>query len=370
MTDDQSAGFTGVSRRKFIVGAGSAGAVALAGCTTSSDDGSDGSDGGSDGGDGSSDGSDGSSDGSDGSSDGSDGSSTDGGSELSGEIDIAGSSTVYPLMQAIAEEFAKDHSDVSINISSTGSGGGFSNHFCPGNTDFNNASRPIKGEEKQLCSDNDVDYIELIAATDALTVVVNNDNDFLGDPPSLTVEELAQIWESDAAETWNEVNSDWPEKEIKRFGAADTSGTYDYFIENVQGAERGHTDDYQATEDDETIVQGVKGDPYAIGYFGFAYYFQNPDQAQAVHIDNGDGPVGPSLETAASGEYQPLSRNLYTYPAMSSLAKDHVAEFARFFVEQTTNEEIVAERVGYVPATEETKEQQMQKLEDAIEQAK
>ncbi|MFC7058728.1 PstS family phosphate ABC transporter substrate-binding protein [Halovenus salina] len=368
MTDSQSDWFgSAASRRKFLSGAGAAGAIALAGCTAS-DDGDDGSDSdGEDGGD-SNEGSD--SDGSDGgdSNDGSDGGSTDGG-ELSGEIDIAGSSTVYPLMQAIGEEFAREHSKVSINLSSTGSGGGFSNHFCPGNTDFNNASRPIKGEEEQLCSDNDVDYIELVAATDALTVVVSNNHEVLGDTPCITVEELAQIWEADGAETWSDVNSEWDDEPINRFGAADTSGTYDYFIENVQGADRGHTDDYQPTEDDETIIQGVSGNPYAIGYFGFAYYYQNPDQAQAVKIDNGDGCVAPSLDTASSGEYQPLSRNLYTYPSMSSLAEEHVAEFARYFVEQTTNEEIVAERVGYVPATEETKEAQMEKLEDAISQA-
>jgi phosphate transport system substrate-binding protein len=356
MTDSQSDWFgSAASRRKFLSGTGAAGAIALAGCTAS-DDGDDGSD--------SEDGDDTSSDGSDNS----DGDSTEN-TELSGEIDIAGSSTVFPLMDAIAEEFAKDHSQVSINLSSTGSGGGFSNHFCPGNTDFNNASRPIKEEEKQLCSDNDVDYIELVAATDALTVVVSNEHEVLGDDPCITVEELAQIWEADGASTWSDVNSEWPDKSINRFGAADTSGTYDYFIENVQGTDRGHTDDYQPTEDDETIIQGVSGDPYAIGYFGFAYYYQNPDQAQAVKIDNGDGCVAPSLETAASGEYQPLSRNLFTYPSMSSLAKEHVAEFARYFVEQTTNEEIVAERVGYVPATEETKKAQMEKLEEAISEA-
>jgi phosphate transport system substrate-binding protein len=185
----------------------------------------------------------------------------------------------------------------------------------------------------------------------------------------MTIEEVAQIWESDAAETWSDVNSDWPDEEINRFGAADTSGTYDYFIENVMG-ERGHTDDYSATEQDNSIASGVQGDQYAIGYFGFAYYFQNPDQLQAVAIADGDEDyVTPSLETASSGEYTPLSRNLYTYPSMSSLAEEHIAEFARYFVEQTTNEELVAEDVGYVPATEETQDAQLSKLEDAIAEA-
>lgn len=335
----------GVSRRRFLTAAGATGAVGLAGCV-----------GGGGNGDGNGNG--------------------DGSETLSGDIAIAGSSTVFPLMTAIAEVFqtpesqgGAGHTDVRINISSTGSGGGFSNHFCVGNTDFNNASRPIKQEEQDLCAENGVEYIELVAAKDALTVVVNNDNDFLGDPPSMTVEELAQIWEEDAAETWSDVNPDWPDEEIDRYGAADTSGTYDYFIENVQGEERGHTDDYQATEQDDTIATGVQGSEYAIGYFGFAYFYQNPDQVTAVAIDNGDGPVEPSLETAANDEYQPLTRNLYTYPAVSSLSEEHIAEFARYFVSQTTNEEIVADRVGYVPATEEQQEEQMQKLEDAIEQA-
>jgi phosphate transport system substrate-binding protein len=285
---------------------------------------------------------------------------------LSGDINIAGSSTVFPLMSAIAEKFSSQHEDVSIDISSTGSGGGFSNHFCPGNTDFNNASREIQPEEEELCAENGVDYIELVAATDALTVVVNNEADFVD---CLTVDELAQIWQSDAVQTWDEVRDEFPNEEIKRFGAADTSGTYDYFIENVQGADAGHTDDYQATERDDTIAQGVAGSKYAIGYFGFSYYYNNPDDVKALGIDNGDGCVEPSLDTAASGEYQPLSRELYTYPSMASLAEEHVAEFARFFVEQTTNEDLVAGDVGYVPLGEEQQEEQMNKLEAAIEEA-
>ena len=330
----------GITRRKSLAAIAGAGALGLAGCTQSSGDGSDG-----------------------GSGDGSDGGSGDG--SLSGAINIAGSSTVFPLMSAVAEDFAEDHPDVQIDVSSTGSGGGFANFFCVGETDFNNASRPIKGEEKELCAENGVEWVELIAATDALTVVVNPEADFVD---SLTVEELKQIWQSDAAQTWDEVRDEFPNEEIERYGAADTSGTYDYFIEAILG-EDGHTSDYQATEQDNTIAQGVSGSEYAIGYFGFAYYFQNPDQLKALGIDDGDGPVEPSLETAASGEYTPLSRPLFTYPSISSLGEEHVAEFARYFVSQTTNEDLVAGDVGYVPATEETQEEQMATLEDAIEQA-
>jgi len=315
-----------VSRRKLLSMAGGAGALALAGCLEE----------------------------------------TGGGSKA---INIAGSSTVFPLMSAFSEEFQRDHDGVNIDISETGTGGGFSNHFCEGSTDFNNASRPIRETEADQCADNDIEYVELVVATDALTVIVNNDNDFLGDPACLTVEELAQIWEADGAQRWSDVDSSWPDEPIDRYGAADTSGTYDYLIEHIQGEERGHTSDYQATEQDNTIVQGVRGSEYGIGYLGFSYYYQNPDTVTAVGIDDGEGCVQPSLETAASGEYSPLSRSLYTYPKVSSLAKDHVAEFARFVVEQTTNEELVANEVGYVPLNEETKDAQMETLETAIDEA-
>ncbi|OYR80014.1 phosphate ABC transporter substrate-binding protein, partial [Halorubrum ezzemoulense] len=202
---------------------------------------------------------------------------------------------------AVMEDFAEEYPGVDPDISSTGSGGGFSNFFCTGDTDFNNASRPIQPEEEELCADNGVEYIELIAATDALTVVVNPDADFVD---SLTTDELAQIWKSDPAQTWDEVRDEFPNEEINRFGAADTSGTYDYFIEAIL-EEEGHTSDYQATEQDNTIAQGVAGDPYAIGYFGFAYYFQNPDPLTDPGIDHRHGPAEPSPETASSGEYTP-----------------------------------------------------------------
>jgi len=340
MESDQPTDGRDVTRRAALTSIAGAGAMALAGCTDASNDAGNG--------------------------DGSSGDGSESGSgELSGDISIAGSSTVFPLMTAIAEEFQAENPNVNIDISSTGSGGGFANFFCVGETDFNNASRPIKGEEQQLCADNGVEYVELVAATDALTVVINNDNSFATE---LTVDELADIWAADGVSTWSDIRSEWPDEEIERYGAAETSGTFDYFNEAVLG-ERGHTDDYQATEQDNTIVQGVQGSEYAIGYFGFSYYFQNPDQVTAVAIDDGNGPVLPSLETASSGEYTPLSRPLFTYPSISSLGEEHIAEFARYFVSQTDNEEIVANEVGYVPATQETKEEQMQALEDAISQA-
>jgi len=329
------------SRRTFVGTAGAAvGTLALAGCTQQTGNGGNG--GGSGGGNG------------------------DGG--LSGDIDIAGSSTVFPLATAFAEIFQTNHPEVNINVQSTGSGGGFANFFCPGETDFNNASRPIQEEEEQQCADNGIEPVELRVATDALTVVVNNENDWATE---LTVEQLREIWSADSPPTtWSDVNDDWPDEEIELFGPSDASGTYDYFIEAIFGEEGPeHRQDYSATEQDRTIIQGVEGSQYAIGYLGFAYYSQNPDRTTAVAIDDGDGPVEPSLETAKSGEYSPLARPLFTYPKKSALAEEHIAEFARFFVENTTDQEVVANEVGYVPLSDDEMQAQMDTLESAIEDA-
>ncbi|MFB6299351.1 MAG: phosphate ABC transporter substrate-binding protein PstS family protein [Halobacteriales archaeon] len=338
MTQDADSSQLTVSRRNFLTMSGAAGVTALAGCATQS-----GSDGGG----------------------GSDGTGTNSGDgSLSGDINIAGSSTVFPLATQMKQEFQAEHPEVNISVQSTGSGGGFQNHFCVGNTDFNNASRPIKEEEKQLCQENGVEWIELKVATDALTVVVNTDADFVD---CLTIEELRQLWAADGATNWSDVRSEWPDKEIKRFGPTEASGTFDYFNEAIIGEEADHTSDLQATENDRTIIQGVRNNEYAIGYFGFAFYSNNKDAVKALAIDNGDGCVAPSLDTAKSGEYKPLSRPLFTYPSVSSLKeKPQVAEFAEFFVEHTTDEEIVAEEVGYVPNTEEEKQTQMDKLSDYL----
>ncbi|SFG52292.1 phosphate transport system substrate-binding protein [Halopelagius inordinatus] len=338
-----------LSRRKFIVGAGAAGVAGLAGCTENTDSG-------------------GSTD-SGGGSTGSGGDSTES-QTLSGDVDIAGSSTVFPLATAMAERFQSQHSEVSVNIQSTGSGGGFANYFCTGQTQFNNASRPIKGEEEQQCSSNDVEPVEVKVATDALTVIVNNDNDWIGD--GLTVEQLNQIWSAESPpETWADINSEWPDEPLELYGPSDASGTYDYFIEAILGEEGpGHRQDYSATEQDRTIVQGVQGSEYAIGYLGFAYYSENQDSVQAVPISDGDGEyVEPSLDNALEGKYTPLSRPLFTYAAKSALAENHIAEFAKFWIENATSREIVANEVGYVPLSEDEQTEMMDKLESAIEEA-
>jgi phosphate transport system substrate-binding protein len=327
------------TRRQVLAGVGAIGAAALAGCQSTG--------------------------------------SGESSEELSGEIDVAGSSTVFPLATAMSESFrvgdyGEPHKKVEFNLQSTGSGGGFANHFCPGNTDFNNASRPIREQEQQQCADNDVEPVELMVATDALTVIVNNE---LG-IDSITVDELATIWSEESdAETWSDVNSDWPDEKLELYGPSDASGTYDYFVEAVLHAgdeELSHRSgsSYSGTEQDRTIIQGVEGSEYAMGYLGFAYYSTNKDRVKALAIDDGDGePVKPSLETARSGEYTPLSRPLFTYPAKSSLTEDHIAEFARFWLEHATDEKIVAENVGYVPLSEEDKQEQLDTLDTAIDEA-
>lgn len=323
--DDRSA----LTRRRLLAGAGATGVAVLAGCTSTTEEGT----------------------------------TTEG---LSGEIQISGSSTVFPLATAVAETFMKEHPEVNISVKPTGTGGGFANNFCPGRSEFNNASRKITEGELDSCSENGVEPLELRVATDALTVVVNNDADWID---CMTVEELRDVWRRDGPETWQEVNSDWPDEPIDRYGPADTSGTFDYFREEILGEEYNHTDDYQPTEKDNLIVQGVQGNEFAVGYFGFSYYYNNPDSVKAVSIDGGSGCVEPSVETAKTGEYTPLSRPLFTYASKQALAQEHVAEFARYYVEQSGNRQLVADEVGYVPNTQEQVDEQLQALETAIENA-
>jgi len=356
------------SRRKFLVGTGVTTALALAGCTSSGggDGGSDGGDGGSDGGDGGSDGgSDGSSDGgSDGSSDGGDGGSDGGDMELSGNIRVSGSSTVFPVAQAVGRQFVKKHSNVNYNLSKDGSGGGFRNVFIPGDSDINNASRPIKESELQKCRDNGIEPIEFRIAQDALTIVVNNKNDWVDE---MSVSTIGEIWSPESPpETWADVNSDWPDEPFDLYGAATTSGTFDYFTEAVVGEEDAIREDYEGTERDDTIAQGVESNQYAFGYLPFAYYSNNPDSVKALAISEGGGSaVDPSLQAAQSGEY-PLARPLFFYVNNSKLEeKRHLQEFIRFYINQA-DEDFIASDIGYVPSSEQQVEENLATLEENI----
>ncbi|MDL5362341.1 PstS family phosphate ABC transporter substrate-binding protein [Halalkalicoccus sp. NIPERK01] len=278
------------------------------------------------------------------------------------EVNIAGSSTVFPIAEAIASDFVQENPDINVSVSQTGSGGGFSNFFCPGMTDLNNASRPIEEDERTQCSTNGVEPIEFTVGTDALTVVVNPEADWVD---CVTIDELRQIWRADGAERWSDVREDWPDEEFDLYGADTVSGTFDYFRETVIGEDANHRNDYAGTEKDRTIVRGVRGSPYAMGYFGFSYYSENPDAIKALAVDGGEGCVEPSLETAQAGEYQPLSRPLFTYAAKGSLSNPAVEKFVRYFIEKAATD-LVAD-VGYVPITEEERDEDLERLDAALE---
>lgn len=283
---------------------------------------------------------------------------------LEGTIQAAGSSTVYPLTLRIGELFATEHLDVSVSVTPTGTGGGFTNFFCVGKTDINNASRPIDSAERDQCAANGIDYLEFRVATDALTVVVNNDADWID---CVTPAELAAIWETNGADQWSDVRSDWPDESIDLYGPTEDSGTFDYFAEEILGSVDAHRQDYNGTEQDSSIIERIQKSPGGIGYLGFAYYTQNQDSVTALAVDDGDGCVRPSLETAKSGAYSPLSRPLFVYVARESLSDVVVQEFLRYYLEQVETD-LVSE-IGYVPLTESTARTNRERLEEAVGEA-
>jgi phosphate transport system substrate-binding protein len=274
------------------------------------------------------------------------GTSSASGSEISGEVVADGSSTVAPLTTAAGELFREEFPAVNVSVGTSGTGGGFE-VFCQGQTDISDASRPIKDEEAQLCADAGIDYTELRVATDALTVVVSSENDFV---ECLTTEELATLWGPDAegtVMTWDQVNADFPAEPIELYGPGTDSGTFDYFTDEINGEEGASRTDYNASEDDNVLVQGVAGSANALGYFGYTYYEENADSLKAVSIDSGSGCVAPSPETAADGSYTPLARPLFIYVNNASFAeKPQVAEFVRFYA---ANDGEIAEAAQFIP---------------------
>lgn len=277
--------------------------------------------------------------------------------ELSGSIKIAGSSTVYPVTTAMAEEFSKQHPKVEIPVQSTGSGGGFANFFIPGKTVINNASRAIKDSEMEKCRENDIEPLEFLVGTDAITIAVNKDNPV----DNITVEQLKQIWKPEnPAQKWSDVDSSWPDAEFELYGPTGASGTFDYFTEEIIGEGGASRSDYQGTEQDNTIVQAVSGSKAAMGYFGMAYYLENKDKVKALKVNG----VMPSIESAKSGDYTPLSRPLFIYVAKSSLERPEVRAFVRFYLERIDTDLI--KEVGYVPMTSADKADQMEKFEAAL----
>lgn len=273
------------------------------------------------------------------------------GGNLSGEIVSDGSSTVEPLTSAAGELFMGENTGVKVSVGTSGTGGGFEK-FCRGETDISNASRPIKDDEEvPLCEEAGVEFTELRVATDALTVVVSKDNDFI---TCLTTDELKKLWEPAAENkvtTWDQVNPDFPNEKIELYGPGTDSGTFDYFTDEINGEEGASRTDYNANEDDNVLVQGVSGSANAIGYFGYTYFEENADSLKAVEIDSGEGCVAPSAETAADGTYAPLARPLFIYVNNKSYAdKPQVAAFVDYYV---ANDGEIAEAAQYIPLSDE-----------------
>lgn len=262
-------------------------------------------------------------------------------------VKIDGSSTVYPVTEAVAEEFQKANKGLKVTVGVSGTGGGFKK-FCRGETDISNASRPILASEIEDCRKAGVEYFELPVAFDALTVVINPKNAWL---KQATVAELKKIWEPAAqgkVMRWNQVNPTWPDQPIKLFGAGSDSGTFDYFTEAIVGKAKSSRGDYTASEDDNVLVQGVAGDINSIGYFGYAYYAENTSKLKALPIveKEGKAAVSPSPETVISGTYQPLARPIFIYLNAKSLAKPEVKKFVDFYMAQGAK---MAKEVKYVP---------------------
>ena len=264
--------------------------------------------------------------------------------ELSGSISADGSSTVYPITEAMAEEFGVEHEGrVRVTVGLSGTGGGFK-RFCAGETDLSNASRPIKESEKQLCQQNGVAYAELPVAYDGLSVIVNPQNNFA---QCLTVAELKKIWQpGSTVKRWSDVRAGFPNSEIKLYGPGTNSGTFDYFTEEIVGEAGASRADYTASEDDNVLVQGVEGDANSLGYFGYAYYKENAQRLKLVGVDGGAGCVQPSEQTIKGGSYTPLSRPLYIYVSQKSLARPEVKAFVDFYMAHANE---LVPQVGYVP---------------------
>jgi phosphate transport system substrate-binding protein len=272
-------------------------------------------------------------------------------------IKADGSSTVFPITEAVAEEFQKKNPKVRVTVGISGTGGGFKK-FCAGETDISDASRPIKVSEVELCLDNKISYIELPVAFDGLAVMINPKNDWA---TSMTVKELKKLWEPGAQKKitrWSQIRAGWPDKEIHLFGAGVDSGTYDYFTEAIVGKEHSSRGDFTASEDDNVLVQGIANDPLALGFFGVAYYEHNKDKLKLVAIDdenpkNGDGPILPEFNNVKDATYQPLSRPIFIYVNKKALDRPEISEFIKFYL--TEGRPLVKE-VGYIPLPDEVYE--------------
>ncbi len=279
-------------------------------------------------------------------------------------IAVDGSSTVYPITEAVAEEFrSKGVAEVTIGVS--GTGGGFKK-FCGKEIAISGASRPIKPSEVDLCEKSSVAYIELPVAYDGIAVVVHRDNTWVD---QMTVQELAKLWAPEAQGTvkkWSDVREGWPDEEVHLFGPGVDSGTYDYFTKAIVGKEHASRGDFTSSEDDNVLVQGISTDEYALGFFGYAYYAENADRLKVVSIDDGDdsngvGAIAPSPNSVETGTYQPLSRPVFIYVSKAEAERDEVRRFVDFYLAEVRT---LAKEVGYIPLTDEEYELAVARFEE------
>jgi phosphate transport system substrate-binding protein len=286
--------------------------------------------------------------------------------EATGSISVDGSSTVYPITEAVAEEFRAVKPEIDVTIGVSGTGGGFQK-FVRGETNISDASRPIKDKEAAAAKENNIKYVELKVALDGLAVVINPENDWA---KSFTVEELKKIWEPAAQGTimkWNQINPEWPNEEIHLYGPGVASGTFDYFTEVINGKSGSSRGDYTASEDDNLLVQGVAGDKFGLGFFGLAYFKENEGKLALASIDGGNGPVIPTAETVNDGSYSPLSRPLFIYVNSSSVSNPEVVEFVRFYLKEAGK---LSTDVGYFPLTDKDYAGELKKFNSFVENNK
>ncbi len=279
--------------------------------------------------------------------------------KLSGEIRIDGSSTVYPITAAMAEEFMIQNRDVKISVGISGSSGGFKK-WVKGELDVNDSSRKIRDKEIKAAEEQGFGYVEIPVAYDGITVVVNPNNEWLN---CITKEQLRMIWdEGSTVKKWSDVDPSWPDEEIKLYGPGTDSGTMEYFTDHINGEPYRSRSDYTASEDDNVLVTGVAGNENAMGYFGYAYYLENQDKVKALAIDGGNGCVEPNDETIAALEY-PIAREIYIYPTMKALERPEVFEFVKFYLE---NAHEIVPQVGYTSLGEEKYAELLKMVEEVV----
>ena len=293
---------------------------------------------------------------------------------LTGTISGAGSSTVFPITEAIAEEFQRENPNVRVPVEETGTGGGMEAFCSEGRVDFTGASRPMKTErdpaepdlpaESENCEENEIEFLELQVAVDGLTIVINPENDWA---ECLTVEELAKIWGPDAegkVTKWSQVRDGFPDEELALFGPGSDSGTFDFFTDEINGEEGAQRTDYENVgERDDKTVTGVADNTGGMGYFGYAYYVNNQDKVKALQVDSGDGCIEPNEETVSTNEYTPLSRPLFVYVRTDALERPEVAEFFTFYLDIVGD---IISDIGYVAMPAETESEEAAELQQAL----